>query len=83
MDEQTNIHAIYVGPTIAKLGLIRNQVFLDGLPGHITALQEEYPELDELIVPVEGCSSALDAAKTKGTHIHHAAQKLREKAGVR
>ena len=36
MDTQT----IYVGPTISKFGLIRNQVFLDGLPGHIKALIE-------------------------------------------
>lgn len=79
MDTQT----IYVGPTISKFGLIRNQVFLNGLPGHIKALLEEYPAASQLIVPLEELSTALKDVQTKGTHLHHAAQVLREKAGGR
>ena len=79
MDTQT----IYVGPTISKFGLIRNQVFLDGLPGHIKALIEEQPLVEQLIVPLEELSTALNDVQAKGTHLHHVAQVLREKAGER
>ena len=74
---------IYIGPNISRLGMIRNQVYLEGLPGSVKASIEELPELEELIVPVSEFDTSERAAKTKGTHLHHMYEEVLRKAGVK
>lgn len=77
MDEQK----IYIGPNIPSLGLLKNQVYLGGLPGQVRAAIAAYPEIENLIVPVSGLSEAVSAAATKGTHLHHVYKEISRKAG--
>ena len=66
MEEQT----IYIGPNVLKLGLIRNQVFLGGVTGQVQAAMETYPQIAELIVPVEDFAECEKKRDTKGEHLH-------------
>ena len=77
MDEQT----IYLGPNIPSLGLIKNQVYLGGLPGQVRAAISADPMIEELIVPISSLSEAVQAVSTKGTHLHHVYVELQRKAG--
>ena len=74
---------IYVGPNIFRLGMIRNQVYLGGLPGGIKLLIESFPELGELIVPVENFDKAQREVKKKGTHLHHVYEEVSRKVGIK
>ena len=77
MDEQK----IYLGPNIPSLGLLRNQVYLGGLPGQVRAALAVMPELEVLIVPLSELTEKLHAVQTKGTHEHHIYQEILRKAG--
>ena len=77
MDEQK----IYLGPNIPSLGLLRNQVYLGGLPGQVRAALAVMPELEVLIVPISLLTETLKAIQTKGTHEHHIYQEILRKAG--
>ena len=77
MDEQK----IYLGPNIPSLGLLRNQVYLGGLPGQVRAALAVMPELEVLIVPISMLTETLKAIQTKGTHEHHIYQEILRKAG--
>ena len=77
MDEQK----IYIGPNIPSLGLLRNQVYLGGLPGQVRAALAVLPEVEALIVPVSSLTETLKAIQTKGTHEHHIYKELLRKAG--
>ena len=66
MEEQT----IYIGPNVLGLGLIRNQIFLGGVTGQVQAAMEKYPQIAELIVPVEDFSECEKKRDTKGEHLH-------------
>ncbi|MBQ7215233.1 MAG: hypothetical protein IJS39_04535 [Synergistaceae bacterium] len=77
MDEQT----IYLGPNIPSLGLLRNQVYLGGLPGQVRAALTICPEIEQLIFPVSELTEALKKVQTKGTHEHHIYMELQRKAG--
>ncbi len=74
---------IYIGPNISRLGMIRNQVYLGGIPGNVKASLEVLPELQELIVPIETFADSERAAKTKGTHLHHMYKEVSRKAGIK
>ena len=76
MDQQ-----IYIGPTIQSLGLLKNQVYLGGIPGQVRSAIALFPELEELIVPIDALPSAAEAVKTKGNHLHHVSCELMRKAG--
>ncbi|MBQ4431519.1 MAG: hypothetical protein II877_08435 [Synergistaceae bacterium] len=77
MEEQS----IYIGPNIPSLGLIRNQVYLGGLPGQVRAAIAADSMIQTLIVPVSELSESLTAVQTKGTHLHHVYKELARKAG--
>lgn len=77
MEEQK----IYIGPNIPSLGLLKNQVYLGGLPGQVRAALEVLPEIDTLIVPISELTESITAANTKGTHLHHVYVELQRKAG--
>ena len=77
MDEQK----IYLGPNIPSLGLLKNQVYLDGIPGQVRAAIAVMPEIEALIVPISELSETVKAINTKGTHEHHIYQEILRKAG--
>ena len=83
IEEAEVIQKIYVGPTYQPLGLIKNQVYLNGIPGQVRAALDRYPIIAELIVPVSECDTAQRDVKTKGTHLHHVAEELRRIAGTK
>lgn len=61
---------IYIGPGIAKEGVLHNQVFLNGLPPHMQLAIQHYPEIQELIVDVKDYSEASEKVKRKGTPLN-------------
>ena len=61
---------IYIGPNVRTLGLLRNQVYIDGLPGQVKAAIERFPMVADLIVPVYDFTEAERKAKTKGEHLN-------------
>ena len=67
---------VYIGPNIQKLGLIRNQVYLDGIPGHIKAAIALHPEIEALIIPLGELDDSIRKSRTKGEHLHHVYQEL-------
>ena len=73
---------MYIGPNVQKLGLLRNQVYLDGLPGQVRAALVQIPELEELIVPIEQITDAIRRTQTKGEHLHHVYEGVLRKAGM-
>ena len=77
MDEQK----IYIGPNIPSLGLMRNQVYLGGIPGQVKAAITADPSIEALIVPLSELAESLQAVQTKGTHLHHVSAELKRKAG--
>lgn len=72
---------IYVGPTIQSMGLLRNQVFIDGLPGHIKAAIAQIPEVEDLIVELDELTDAMKNVQTKGEGLYRKAQIVLQKAG--
>ncbi|MBQ2617102.1 MAG: hypothetical protein IJG37_09730 [Synergistaceae bacterium] len=74
---------IYIGPNIFRLGMIRNQVYLEGLPGSVKWAVETFPELGELIVPASEFDTAQRQVRTKGTHLHHMYEEVTRKAGIK
>ena len=84
MDEEittTPEQNIYIGPNIPSLGLLRNQVYLGGLPGQVRAAIALIPEIEVLIVPISELTAKLKAVNTKGTHEHHIYNEILRKAG--
>ena len=77
MEEQS----IYIGPNIPALGLLRNQVYLGGIPGQVRAALRALPEAEALIVPISELTQKLNAVQTKGTHEHHIYKEIQRKAG--
>ena len=77
MEEQK----MYIGPNIASLGLLKNQVYLGDIPGQVRAAIAVYPDIEQLIVPVSSLPESAQAVKTKGTHLHHVYNELLRKAG--
>ena len=77
MEEQK----IYIGPNIPSLGLMKNQVYLDGIPGQVRAAISADASIETLIVPVSALNESLAAVNTKGTHLHHVYKELQRKAG--
>jgi len=49
---------IYIGPTLPGGVLSANTIFKNGLPPHVEQLQQERPEIKNLIVPVSDLSGA-------------------------
>lgn len=74
---------MYIGPNVQKLGLLRNQVYLDGIPGQVRAAIVNIPEIQELIVPIEDVTEAIRKSRTKGEHLHHIFEEVSRKAGVK
>ena len=72
---------IYVGPNVPALGLLRNQVYLGGLPGEVRAAITKFPEVETLIVPVEDLTESLKKAATPGEHLHHVYKEFARKVG--
>lgn len=72
---------IYIGPNIHALGLLKNQVYLDGIPGEVRASITRFPQISELIVPIDELPEAMHKISRKGEHLHHVAQNLLRKAG--
>lgn len=61
---------IYIGPNVRTLGLLKNQVYIDDLPGQVKDAIAKFPAVSELIVPVEAFTEAERQAHTKGEHLH-------------
>ena len=61
---------IYIGPNVRTLGLLRNQVFIEGLPGQVQDAIARFPEVEQLIVPVDDFSEAERKAHTRGEHLN-------------
>lgn len=78
MEEQT----IYIGPSVPRLGLLRNQVYIHGVPGEVRAALAKFPEIEELIVPISELSYRKNQAETPGEHLHHLYKEFERKAGV-
>lgn len=56
----------YVGPNIIKLGLIKNQVYMNGLPKTLDSLAEEQlAVMKRLFVPLSALSQALNDVRMK------------------
>ena len=79
MEEQK----VYIGPNVQRLGLMKNQVYLGGIPGHVQAAIAQYPEIDEMIVTIEEFTKARNDINKKGTHLHHVCEEFKRKAGVK
>ena len=75
MEDQT----IYIGPSVPALGLLRNQVYLGGIPGEVRAAIAKFPEVEKFIVPVEDLMFKLTELHTPGEHLHHAYKVFNEK----
>lgn len=67
---------IYIGPNVRTLGLLRNQVYVDGLPGQVKVAIQKFPMVEELIVPVEDFNEAETKAHTKGEHLNRVYQEF-------
>jgi len=80
-DATIPVQSIYIGPNIPALGLLRNQVYLGGLPGQVRAAIVQFPEIETLIVPITDLTEKAKAVHTKGTHEHHVFMELKRKAG--
>lgn len=74
---------MYIGPNVQKLGLLRNQVYIDGVPGQVRAALVQIPELQELIVPIDGVSESIRKTRTRGEHLHHVYEEVLRKSGVK
>ena len=78
-DKQT----IYIGPSVTALGLLRNQVYLNGIPGEIQDALSKFPELAGLIVPVEDFIASVNEMNTPGSEKNHVLREFKKKAGVK
>lgn len=76
-------HVMYIGPNIPRLGLTRNAVFYESLPGQVRAALLEIPELEELIVPIDTIDEAITKTRTKGEHLHHVYNVVIDKAAAK
>ncbi|MBQ7154839.1 MAG: hypothetical protein IJR85_04720 [Synergistaceae bacterium] len=77
MDDQR----IYIGPNVRTLGLLRNQVFIEGLPGQVQDAAAKFPEVADLIVPVSEFDEAERKAHTAGEHLHRVYQEFVQALG--
>jgi hypothetical protein len=58
---------IYIGPSLGRGRLLANTVFRGGVPEHLKDLRENYPELDNLMVPVAEHMTRVARIKQPGT----------------
>ena len=77
MDEQK----IYIGPSVAALGLMRNQVYLNGIPGEVQSAIAKYPDVELMIVPVEDFIYKSNEMNTPGTELNHVMRVFKKQAG--
>ncbi len=82
-DQTKEEQTIYIGPNVPRLGLLRNQVYLRGLPGQVQAAIAKFPEIQEFIVPVADLTFKKHQANTPGEHLHHLYKEFKRKAGVK
>ena len=74
---------IYIGPNVSTLGLMRYQVYLNGLPSEVQAAIAKFPEVEKLIVPVEELTVSLQKLNTPGEELYEALESFKRKAGVK
>lgn len=75
-DYPVSDHSVYIGPTIP--GLARFTVFRGSKPPHVMTMENELPELSELIVPVDMLHEADSKVSTSGTMMHIIAETVRK-----
>lgn len=61
---------IYVGPNLSRGRLLQYQVFIGGLPKHLDAEFDEFPQLEKLFVSVEQLNRALEKVQQTGTPLN-------------
>ena len=61
---------IYIGPNLSRGRLLQYQVFIGGLPEHLDAEFDEFPQLERLFVPLENLNEAVEDAKKAGTPLN-------------
>lgn len=61
---------IYIGPNLSRGRLLQYQVFIGGLPEHLDAEFDEFPQLKQLFVSVEQLNEAVEAARKAGTPLN-------------
>lgn len=61
---------IYVGPNLSRGRLLQYQVFIGGLPKHLDAEFDEFPQLEKLFVSVEQLNRALEEVQQTGTPLN-------------
>lgn len=61
---------IYIGPNLSRGRLLQYQVFIGGLPEHLDAEFDEFPQLERLFVPLEKLNEAVEEARKAGTPLN-------------
>lgn len=61
---------IYIGPNLSRGRLLQYQVFIGGLPEHLDAELDEFPQFEKLFVSVEQLNRALEEVQQTGTPLN-------------
>lgn len=68
---------VYVGPNLHKGKLTAFSIFKGGLPPHVKALADAYPEINRMLVPTSDFAAVRKAAEAQGTEEHRVYQALK------
>lgn len=67
---------IYLGPNLPGGRLLQSTVFRSGIPAYLQPLIAEQPDVEELIVPVNGMNAVQERIVQSGTAEYAAYQRL-------
>nr|DAK15370.1 MAG TPA: hypothetical protein [Caudoviricetes sp.] len=74
---KTNVQQVmYVGPSVPRLGLVQNRVYIGDVDDVFAPIKEKYPLVMQLVVPVEDSMRARADVNTPGTACYMAAQQI-------
>lgn len=72
---------IYIGPSFPNGKLQRFTVFNNGYTPYMTKLRAQYPEINQLVVPVAKLSESMQLLQRKGSALNVVYNKLKTKLG--
>ena len=67
---------MYIGPSVPRLGLVQNRVYIGNADDVFAPVKEKYPLVMQLVVAVEDSMRARVDVNTPGTACYMAAQQI-------
>lgn len=78
-------HVVYCGPNVPEMGMVQFAVYKGGYPANVTSAIAKFPDIEKLMVPVEGLSEFRLQMGKAGTEPHRLFHQIKNdlKGGIK